>query len=228
MTDATYSHSMPPLDEGHSMPPLDEGHRPPLASPARRRRVFLLVGAAVVAIIVVGSVVWAASAARTMKSSVEGPDTPSGSVVYNEKYARFTMLTWNHYRSATGKFDAVLKLLILDNLSGYGHKNAGHSSSETDYSVDTGGPFENKNDFVYQYKAITWRNRTVVFSIDDALYDVDEGTVFLIRVENGDVEVQQIYADLSDVEPWSDSGGYGVQEFCETNEDVLAFLKELE
>jgi hypothetical protein len=218
MKDATYS----------NMPPLDDGHRPLLASPARRRRVFRLVGAAVVSIIVVGSAVWAASAARAMKSTVEGPDAASGSVVYNEKYAPFTMLTWNHYRSATGKNDAVLKLLILDNLPDYGHGSAGHSSSETDYSVDTGGAFENENDFVYQFKAITWRNRTVDFSIEDVLYDLDEGTVFLIRVENGDVEVQQIYADLSDVEPWSDSGGYGVQEFCETNEDVLAFLKELE
>jgi hypothetical protein len=223
------------MDAEHSLPPLlDEGHRPLRASPVRCR-IFLLVGAAVVAaIIVVGSVVIWAAASRTMKSTVEGPSDAQGSVYYNENYAPFTMLTWNHYRSlaTTGKNDdeQVLKLLILDSLYNYGHMSQGHSSSETEYSVDTGYAFENENDFVYQYTAITWRNGTVDFSIQDVLYDLDEGTVFLIRVENGNVQVQQIYADLSNVEPWSDSdsGGYDVQAFCETNEDVLAFLKELE
>ena len=66
--------------------------------------------------------------------------------------------------------------------------------------------------------------------------------MFLIRVdeESGglDVQVQQVYADLSNVvvEPSSntdsdsdsDRGYVTVQAFCETNEHVLAFVKERE
>jgi hypothetical protein len=208
--------------------------------------LWLVVAAVVAAIIIV--VGWAnASAAHMMKNSmVNGADIAEGSVVYKEKYvAHYTLLTWNnhyHRTSATGKEnDEVVNVLILDNLNN-DHDRApyGHSSTETDYAVNAGYVFQNKNDVLYQYKAITWRNnRAVDFSIQDALYDFNKGTLFLIRVEeNGDVvQVQQFYADLSNivadlsdhVEPDNSDGYYNdVQEFCETNEHVLAFLKELE
>ena len=62
------------------------------------------------------------------------------------------------------------------------------------------------------------------FSIDDKLYDLSEGSLFIVRTKGGTAEIQQLQRDLSDVVPENDSS---ITEYGLNDPDIKLFIQSV-
>ena len=152
------------------------------------------------------------------RSTVEGPGSAIGYVLYNNRTTYYSLLKWRKPSQT---------VLIFDDIHGAYRGRDGHSSTEIDYDITNWYAGNSEYDITYKIRIITWRNGTIVFSIEDDPYNLTQGGgLFLIKTANGGVQVQQVFADLSGI----DFGRFleSVQAFVETNDDVIRFLDELD
>lgn len=105
---------------------------------------------------------------------------------------------------------------MADDVSGEGsgstndpvHRAAGYASASDGRRVD--------------WRLETADGQTATFGIDGRSYDLSEGALFLVRTEDGDVQVQQLDRDLPKVHPTNES----CQAFAETDPDVQDFIHQ--
>lgn len=140
----------------------------------------------------------------------------------------YTLLDWNmrlDWETMTQFFvEGAPQILLLDDMPDGDHGSEEHSS--TDYSWAFGyGYASNNGTIFYEYNTNTTAEQQVSFSIDSLLYNVSKGSLFLIRTA-GEVEVQQVDVDMP-VFYKSDDVNDAIQAFAESNDDILAFLKEI-
>jgi hypothetical protein len=129
------------------------------------------------------------------------------------------------------------QILIFDDVNDGGHRSHGHSSSEHPGEYTTGYAWRyDENDVeevVYDFAMYTspdldWTDPgKISFSIDGGSYDLSEGSLFLIRTNDG-ISVQQIDVDMPIFRAKDNDFHHlieAVHEFAASNEDILAFLK---
>ena len=63
--------------------------------------------------------------------------------------------------------------------------------------------------------------RTAEFRLDGQPYDLADGNLFLINIENGILDVQQLQRDFSEVDPTHDS----ITQFGQADPDISQFIK---
>jgi hypothetical protein len=125
------------------------------------------------------------------------------------------------------------RILIFDDVIDGGHRSGGLTGEyKTGYAYRYD---ENEvKEVVYEFAIYTapdldWTDPgKISLSIDGASFDLSEGSLFLIRTNNG-ISVQQIDVDVPNFRRKDDDFDYlieAVKEFAASNDDILAFLKE--
>ena len=204
------------MNEQASQSPQKNVGAPFLASPRSR-----CVAAALCLVLIVAAVVICVVLGLDKghgRSTVEGPGSAIGYVLYNNRTTYYSLLKWRKPSQT---------VLIFDDIHGAYRGRDGHSSTEIDYDITNWYAGNSEYDITYKIRIITWRNGTIVFSIEDDPYNLTQGGgLFLIKTANGGVQVQQVFADLSGI----DFGRFleSVQAFVETSDDVISFLYELD
>jgi hypothetical protein len=202
-----------------------------------RRRVAWLVGTAVLAAIAIAiAVALAVNRPFAPSYTTQGPNMATGTLfVDGVGESPWVLLDWTARFDWDNMSDIIVEgapqVLIFDDLIDGGHGAEGHSSSEYTWDFTNGSAIRSDGTVVYEYAANTtqeldWtKPQNISFTIDGAPYDLSEGTLFLIRTADG-VSVQQISADMPYFQK-SDDVFEAVAEFAASNDDILAFLKEI-
>jgi hypothetical protein len=198
---------------------------------SRGRKVTLLVVAVVLAVIVVPVAIGlAVSRPFRSKSTTPGANTASGTLVVDGVgMCHSLLLDWKKrfdWETMSDVFvEGAPQILLLDDVQGGGHGSSEHSSTEYPGSFGQGYATSSDGTTVYEFTFITSQDQQVSFSIEGTLYDLSMGGLFLIRTTDG-VEVQQIDVDMP-VFYKSEDVFEAIQSFAESNDDILAFLKEI-
>jgi hypothetical protein len=198
---------------------------------SRGRKVALLVVAVVLAVIVVPVAIGlAVSRPFASKSTTPGANTAFGTLVVDGVGTyNYVLLDWTkRYDWETNSdifVEGAPQILLLDDVQDGGSGSSEHSSTEYPGSFGHGYATTSDGTVVYAYDFNTTQDQQVSFSIDGTLYDLSMGGLFLIRTVDG-VDVQQIDVDMP-VFYKSEDVFDAVQSFAESNDDILAFLKEI-
>ena len=73
----------------------------------------------------------------------------------------------------------------------------------------------------FTWQIATKDGRTAEFRLDGQPYDLADGNLFLINIENGILDVQQLQRDFSEVAPTHDS----ITQFGQADLDISQFIK---
>jgi hypothetical protein len=165
---------------------------------------------------------------------LEGPGGTIGTLyVDGVGHSTWALLDWPRHVDSNSRScitdEGAAQILIFDDRSahvvGYGDRYTAGFASRYDAS--------GSETFIYNYTAYTapdldWTDpNKVSFSIDGLSYDLGEGRLFLIRTDDeGIVSIQQIYAGMPCFRE-SESVKDAVNEFAGSNDEILAFLKEI-
>jgi hypothetical protein len=211
-----------------------------LCTTKNKRKMALLVFAVMLALVVVPIAIaltvlrpFASTQPSTQpfasKSPTQGSNIATGRLaVDGAGTSSYVLLDWTmrlDWDTMSQFFvEGAPQILLLDDLTDGDHGSEEHSS--TDYSWAFGyGYASNNGSIVYEYNTNTTKDQQVLFSIDGFLYNVSKGGLFLIQTAGG-VEVQQVDVAMPDFYE-SDDVNDAVQAFAESNNDILAFLKEI-
>jgi hypothetical protein len=211
-------------------PPPTTTTRGGLCATNRRKVVLLVVAVVLVVVLVPVAIALAATRPFATKSTTKGSNEASGTLMVDGVgMSSYVLIDWTmqfDWETMSDVFDeAAPQVLILDDLTGGGHGSEEHSSTEYPGAFGYGYATSSDGTVVYEYATNTTQDRQVSFSIDGSLYDLSMGGMFLIRTADG-VEVQQVDVDMPDFYKSDDVNG-AVQSFAESNDDIIAFLKEI-
>jgi hypothetical protein len=95
--------------------------------------------------------------------------------------------------------------------------------STTDPVSRAEGYAESKDGYRLEWKAHTTNGRTARFWIDDVPYDLADGTLFILTMADGELDITQLARDLSDVPP----GREGTLAFARNDPDLARFVRDL-
>ncbi len=143
-----------------------------------------------------------------------GRSTPPGpNVVYGQvlDQASYLLLDWQE----------GLRILIWDDIVDGGHHNNG-SGSTTDPIFRQSGGAQAADGRGFEYYLETRDGQQAEFTIDGLPYDLEGGTLFLVRTAGGATEVQQLDLDLSGLVPTND----GIVDFGRKTPEIAAFLAQ--
>jgi hypothetical protein len=102
---------------------------------------------------------------------------------------------------------------------GTNHVSCSNSTNNQRYEINCNALAHNNNSFDWHLE--TNDGKTAKFSIDDVLFDLKNGALFVIRSSGGNTEVRQLMRDLSEVQANAES----VTEFGLSNPDILEFIQ---
>lgn len=115
-----------------------------------------------------------------------------------------------------------LRIMIWDDIIAHGGTYSGGTSSTFDELFRQEGSAHAADGKGYEYDLETGDGLQANFNIDGIPYDLNQGTVFLIRVADHENQVQQLDLDLSGVTPTND----GVEAFGRDTPEIAGFIKE--
>lgn len=118
----------------------------------------------------------------TPKSTPPG----GGSIVSSGTGFNFTYLQWKE----------GLSLILVDDLRG-GHGSRGSSSSGSPTYVASG--YSGNDGHGYKWHLETSDGKSATFKIGDSNYDLNNGTLFVIKSKEGKIEVHQLKRDMSTI-----------------------------
>ena len=113
-----------------------------------------------------------------------------------------------------------LQILIWDDIFEGDHHN--HTESATDDPVfHQSGSAQSIDGRRYEYSLETRDGLQADFTIDDSLYDLDQGKLFLIRTAGGVTQVEQLDLDLSGLSPTN----AGIEDFGRQTAEIARFIQ---
>jgi hypothetical protein len=199
-----------------------------------KRKAALVVAAVLTILAITIAIALAVTRPFSPRRTSQGPNSAFGTVVVDGVgESPWMLLDWTLMHDWDSKSDIFVEgapqILLFDDLNDGGHGSNTHSSSEVPWAYTTGYATSNGGTIVYEYAANSTQYQNFVsnvsFSIDGLPYDLSQGGLFLIRSADG-VSVEQVDADIPDFFKSEDVFA-AVQEFAESNDDVVAFLKEV-
>jgi len=114
-----------------------------------------------------------------------------------------------------------LRILIWDDIVEGGHDNSGSGSTSDPVFRQSGGA-QAADGRSYAYNLETTDGQQADFTIDGVPYDLEQGTLFLIRTTGDGTQVQQLDLDLSGLTPTND----GIAAFGRETPEIAAFIAE--
>jgi hypothetical protein len=226
----------------------------PLSAPpkaASRRKLALIVGAAVAALAILALAALRPFDRGYTRSQPDWPSIAHGSLyVDGVGESHWRLVDWNWRRDWDMSWivaEGAPQILFFDDVI-YGHRGSeDYITSERPGTYTRGYASRydaNVETLAYVFVAYTapdlnWTDpRKVSLSVNGSPYDLSEGCLFLIKTADGGASVQQIDADMPAFRRSEDGGvteavdDFGelteaVNEFAASNDDVLAFLKEI-
>jgi len=124
----------------------------------------------------------------------------------------YTFLRWKE-----GLAIMIWHDFVLDSASSHG------PSSTTDPVYRAEGYAESKDGHRLDWKAHTTDGKTAQFWIDDVPYDLTDGTLFIVTIANGKLEIAQLQRDLSGVQPGRES----CLAFARGDPDLAGFVSDI-
>jgi hypothetical protein len=113
-----------------------------------------------------------------------------------------------------------LRILIWDDIFEGDHHN--HTESATDDPIFyQSGSARSIDGRTYEYSLETMDGLQADFTIDDSLYDLDQGKLFLIRTAGGATQVEQLDLDLSGLSPTN----AGIEDFGRQTVEIAVFIQ---
>jgi hypothetical protein len=140
--------------------------------------------------------------------------TPPGADV---EVGTFEQTSYTLVRWKEGLAILIWHDLVLDSASSHNPR------STTDPVSRVEGYAESKDGHRLEWKAHTTDGKTAQFWIDEVPYDLSDGTLFIVTIANGKLEIAQLQRDLSDVQP----GREGCLAFAQSDPDLAGFVSDI-
>jgi hypothetical protein len=142
-----------------------------------------------------------------------GMTPPGPNMVYGQvkDRASYLLLDWQE----------GLRILMWDDIVDGGHQNSG-SGSTTDPVFRQRGGAQAADGRNYEYRLETRDGEQADFTIDGNSYDLEDGSLFLIRTAGGETQVEQMDVDLSGLTPTNE----GIIEFAGETPEIDTFLSQ--
>jgi hypothetical protein len=139
-----------------------------------------------------------------------GRSTPPGANKYLGSFEQggFLFLRWQE----------GLNVLIWHDVSGSAWAHSAGSTESSVYAEQ--GSAQSADGRSFEWEVWTEDGRTGQVRIDDASYDLSEGTLFIVSTRGGTTEARQLARDLSGV-PLDNEG---ILAFAESDPDLAVFL----
>ena len=123
----------------------------------------------------------------------------------------YTFLRWKE-----GLAIMIWHDFVLDSAGNHGPR------STTDPVYRAEGYAESKDGHRLDWRAHTTDGKTAQFWIDDVPYDLADGTLFIVTIKSGDLEITQLQRDLSSVQPGHES----CLAFAQSDPDLARFVSD--
>jgi hypothetical protein len=114
-----------------------------------------------------------------------------------------------------------LQILIWDDIPRGNHGSTSSVSSTTDSQFRQSGEAQSNDGRGYEYNFETSDCLSAKFTIDDNLYDLSQGLVFLIHTFGGEKRVEQLDLDLSGLLPTN----AGIEDFGRERAEIARFIQ---